>query len=596
MCGIAGKVSFTSSVVRSEDIKSMVQSIRHRGPDDQGIYISQTGSVGLGHARLSVIDISPAGHQPMGWKNRYWIVFNGEIYNYQKLKSSSKALFQSHTDTEVILAMYDRYGPVCVDHLQGMFAFTIYDTEKDILFCARDRLGQKPFKYTLTNTAFLFASEAKAILTQKEYVKEPDHNALRDYLTFGYCPAPATGFQGIHKLPPGHTLTLDLKSKKIQLKRYWRPPTKVETIRTPKEYSQAIRKTLTNAVTKRLIADVPLGAFLSGGLDSSIIVALMAKVGPKPPQTFSVGFENSKYNELPFARIVAKAYRTDHTELIIRPQDIASAPELASQFDEPFADSSALATHALSKLTRQHVTVALSGDGGDELFGGYKRYTWLTNLKRYGSVARLLGRAIHRIYPTNATHRLLEYTKSHPDTAAQYLDMMSIFPDKKLTKGRHSFHPYFANATPVDGARYTDIATYLPDDLLQKVDITSMAHALEVRSPFLDHSVIEAIAGIPASLIKQKKILKDTFADILPSQILRRSKKGFTVPINAWLKGDIDNYMKSILLSPKTAAREYYNQTEVKLLLKQHQQQTGNFAPQLWALLMLELWLQTYFD
>lgn len=586
----------------------MTRALSHRGPDGEGIYISPDGKVGLGHRRLKIIDLSDGGAQPMSYNDRYWITFNGEIYNYQTeraLLEQKGYRFSSHSDTEVILALYDAYQEQCVHHLRGMFAFAIYNSVRRTLFCARDRLGKKPFYFASLPTHFIFGSEIKAILTQGEYFRKPDEVALGNYLTFGYCPAPATGFAGIQKLEPGHTLTVDIDERKIVKNRYWHRPQPTALKLPIAEWKKQIRDTLTEAIKLRLVADVPLGALLSGGLDSSIVVGLMAQASSTPVRTFSIGFAEEKFNELPYARLVAERFGTDHTELVVPATSVEIAHELAAQFDEPFADSSALPTYLLSKLTKQHVTVALTGDGGDELFGGYRRYQWFRYLSwlRYGG--GVPGKLVHRLAtalqaatPATRWQRLKDYTHVFRQVykpAEQYRDIVSLFP----ATGARSFEQYFTGNDIVGDAMRVDIATYLPDDLLAKLDITSMAHGLEVRSPFLDHIFVESVAALPTALKMPhggKWILKETFKNLVPAEIIQRPKKGFALPLETWLTGDVMGYVRSVLQSPAARARVFYEHDTVAALLAAHGAGKGNYAPQLWALLMLELWWQRHFD
>ncbi|MCI0532711.1 asparagine synthase (glutamine-hydrolyzing), partial [bacterium] len=377
MCGITGKISLNSRTVNPADIEKMNGAIQHRGPDDGGIYLSPDQKTGLGHRRLSIIDLSPLGHQPMQYLNRYRIVFNGEIYNFREKRAKLEKegyVFTSHSDTEIILALYDKHKEDCLEHLRGMFAFAIYDEVEKILFCARDRVGKKPFKYYLDDNVFMFASELKAILTQPEYIKEPDLNAIHHYLTLQYVPAPLTGFKSIKKLEPAHYLILNLKTKELKKERYWRLDYSHKLQLSEREWEKQILEKLEESVRLRMISDVPLGAFLSGGIDSSAVVAMMAQHSDKPIKTFSIGFKEQKYNELPYARLVAEKFKTNHTEFIVEPNALEVLPFLVHHYEEPYADSSALATYYVSKLTREYVTVALNGDGGDENFAGYTRY------------------------------------------------------------------------------------------------------------------------------------------------------------------------------------------------------------------------------
>ncbi len=375
MCGIAGKLNFKNQPVEKTDILAMMNEIKHRGPDDEGIYLNN--NIGLGHRRLSIIDLSSNGQQPMPDESkRFWITYNGEVYNFLELKKEllrDGVRFKSNTDTEVIIYLYKKYGAECLKLLRGMFAFAIWDNEKKELFLARDRIGKKPLKYYLSNNVLIFSSELKAILKNKEVKKEIDWQAIDKFLTYKYVPAPRTGFKNIHKLPPAHCMTIKANGEKI-IKQYWDLNFEKKLDLSEKDWLKNITNKLKESVQARLISDVPLGVHLSGGIDSSLIVALMAEIQNKPIKTFSIGFKEKKYNELNYARLVAKKYKTNHQEFIIDPKAAEILPELAYSYEEPYADASLLPSYYLSKITKEHVTVALNGDGGDEVFAGYDRY------------------------------------------------------------------------------------------------------------------------------------------------------------------------------------------------------------------------------
>lgn len=629
MCGIAGKVFFSSQIVAESALKQMGAAIRHRGPDDAGTYVSPDRKVGLAFQRLAIIDLSAKGHQPMRYNNRYSIVFNGEIYNYQALRHMLKkkgTAFVSQTDTEVILALYDRYREKVVDYLRGMFAFAIYDEKENILFCARDRVGKKPFKYYHDGKVFLFASELKAILTQKEYKRAPDYEAIHHYLTYQYVPAPMTGFKGIKKLRPGHTLTIDVARNTVKEKRYWHLNYSKKLQLSEGEWKERILAKLEESVKLRMIADVPLGAFLSGGIDSSAVVAMMSKHSINPVKTFSIGFQEAKFSELSYARQIAEKFGTDHTEFVVTPDAIETLPLLVRHYEEPYADSSALPSYYVSKLTRDHVTVALNGDGGDENFAGYPWYSVQKFVLQYDRLqslhrataqpaARLLARMVKNTF-TNRVDRFAQ-TLSLP-YAERYANYICYFPDdakqriytdsfaqKVISKKSAELvaHAFAEARTPdkLDQTLYADIATYLPDDLLVKVDIATMAVALEGRSPFLDHEMLELTAQMPFDLklkgMNQKKyILKEALRGILPDEVMFRKKMGFGVPIEHWFRGDLDGYIRNILLSDRSESRGLFRRSEVEAIIRAHQSTGVNYAAQLWALLTLELWFREYFD
>jgi len=629
MCGITGKIHFNNNIVSEGDILIMNKKIEHRGPDDGGVYISPDKKVGLGHRRLSIIDLSPLGHQPMNYLNRYWIVFNGEIYNFQEKREfleKNGYAFNSHSDTEVLMALYDKFGKKCLEHLRGMFSFAIYDEQKKTIFCARDRVGKKPFKYYMGDSVFIFASELKAILTQPEYKKEVDYVAIHHYLTLQYCPAPLTGFKDIKKLEPAHYLFIDLKTKKIEKERYWKLDYSKKLDLSEDEWKKKIMEKLEEAVKLRMIADVPLGAFLSGGIDSSAIVGLMNKFSDKPVKTFSIGFEEKEYNELKYAKIVAEKFKTDHKEFIVKPDAIDLLPMLVRQYEEPYADSSALPAYYVSKMTRDFVTVALNGDGGDENFAGYSRYSafqfslWYEKFLPLHNlivlpITKLLARTIKNTFFERA-HRFSQtltedYRRRYMTYTAYFTnDQKSELYTNELKEKVWHYDTYdliakkFDEAeteSKMDQALYADFAAYLPEDLLVKVDIDSMTVALEGRSPFLDHELLELTAKIPFKLkIKgrnnKKYILKEALRGLVPNEVMFRPKMGFGVPIEAWFRGELKNYTHDILLSDKAINRGLFKKAYVEKILNEHSETTINCAYRIWALLTLELWFREYFD
>ena len=629
MCGIAGKISLSSSSVTKESVEVMCDAIQHRGPDDHGVYVSPDGKVGLGHRRLAIIDLSPLGHQPMRYLDRYEIVFNGEIYNFQEKRTElirEGYHFSSHSDTEVILALYDKYREKCLDHLRGMFAFALYDEKEQIVFCARDRVGKKPFKYSFDGKFFLFASELKAILTQPEYQKAIDYEAIHHYLTLQYVPAPMTGFKGIHKLAPAHYLALNLKTKELKIERYWKLDYSNKLHLSEAEWKKRILEKFEESVRLRMLADVPLGAFLSGGIDSSAVVAMMTRHSGAPIKTFSIGFKEEKYNELPWAKKVAEKFKTDHTEFIVEPHAIDILPTLIHHYEEPFADSSALPTYYVSKLTREHVTVALNGDGGDENFAGYSRYSAFQAsifLERFAWLAKTIGvpitRCIKNVFPNTFFDRIYRLTQSlSVDYRERYMGFTSYFTNEQKEKlytnvfkekitGKNTYSLVAkqflesGSKNKTEQAVYADFAMYLPEDLLVKVDIASMAVSLEGRSPFLDHEFLELTAQIPfglklKGLNNKKYILKEALRGILPDEILFRPKMGFGVPIDAWFRGELKGFAEDKLVHGELVKRDFFRSEAIQELLHAHTSTNINFSPQIWALLTLELWLEEYFQ
>jgi asparagine synthase (glutamine-hydrolysing) len=629
MCGIAGKVCFNHNTVETSELKKMGDAIKHRGPDDSGTYVSPNKKVGLSFRRLAIIDLSAKGHQPMGYKGRYWIVFNGEIYNFQEKRdmlAKKGHSFHSASDTEVILALYDMYKEKCLDHMRGMFSLAIYDEKEQVLFCARDRVGKKPFKYYLDDNVFIFGSELKAILTQKEYKKEPDYVAIHHYLTLQYVPAPRTGFKDIKKLEPGHYMSIDLRKKKITQKRYWRLDYSRKLDLDQSEWKQRILNKLEESVAMRMIADVPLGAFLSGGIDSSAVVAMMSRHSTKPIKTFSIGFQEAKYSELKYAKMIANAFNTDHTEFVVTPDAIEVLPLLVRHYEEPYADSSALPSYYVSKLTRQHVTVALNGDGGDENFAGYSRYSvqkFALAYDRFQAVHKVIGQpaaaAFYKVVRNTLAERANRFAQTiGKNYAERYVNYICYFtnPAKKhlYTVAFQSkmesinselvIREKFAEArTPdkLDQTLYADFVSYLPDDLLAKMDIATMAVSLEARSPFLDHEMLELTAQMPFDLKlkgrdQKKYILKEALRGIIPDEVMFRPKMGFGVPIENWFRGGLDQYIRDILLSDRSSDRGLFNRDSVEEVITDHQTSKVNHANQIWALLTLELWFREYFN
>lgn len=629
MCGIVGKIYFDKdSSVNIDQIERMAESIKHRGPDDSGVFLSSDKKVGLGHRRLSIIDLSPLGHQPMNYLGRYWIVFNGEIYNFKDERQKLENLgykFNSHSDTEVIMALYDKYGVECLNHLRGMFSFAIFDKKNQTLFCARDRVGKKPFKYYIDDKVFMFASELKAILTQKDYKKEPDYVAIHHYLTLQYVPSPLTGFKDIKKLEPAHYLLIDLKSRKLVKKRYWKLDYSHKLDLSEEEWKRKIIDKLEESVNIRMLAsDVPVGAFLSGGIDSSAIVGLMSKNSAKKVKTFTISFKEQKFDESKYARIVAKKFNTDHTEFVVKPETIEILPWLVKQYEEPYADSSGLATYYLSKLTKEHVTVALNGDGGDENFAGYGRYSvqkfalWYDNFKLLNKLAIPLSKFANTTFKTTFFERVNRFAKSmDQDYRERYVNYVCYFDNESKDKlytdefkskitGNNSneiiIEKFKESGTKdkLDQTLYTDFSSYLPDDLMVKVDIASMAASLEGRSPFLDQEFLELTAKIPFDLKlkgrnNKKYILKEALRGFVPDEVMFRPKMGFGIPIETWFKNDLAKYTEDVLLSDTFISRGLFNKEYVRWMLSEHQHTNTNYSSRIWALLTLELWFREYF-
>lgn len=626
MCGIAGKLYFDRGhAIQPQEIETMLNQIKHRGPDDAGIEC--IGPVGLGQRRLAIIDLSPAGHNPMPNEDKtIWITFNGEIYNYLDYRDDlikKGHTFRSHTDTEVIIHLYEEYGEHCVEKLRGMFAFAIWDSKKQRLFIARDRVGKKPLKYFYNETFFAFASELKAILAIPGVPREIDERAIHDYLTLQYIQHPATGFKGIYKLPPAHYAIIE--NGEVHIERYWKLDYTKKLDLSEADWCERILAKVEESTKIRLMSDVPLGAFLSGGVDSSAVVAMMAKHSSTPVKTFSIGFNEASHDETEYARIVAKQFNTDHTEFIVEPKAVDLFPLLAWHYEEPFADSSAIPTYYVSKLTREHVTVALNGDGGDENFGGYGRYTYHLLGKKFELIPRALRKGLilpgaklaNKLIPINFFRRAERFAQSITQSADyRYHNLICYFThDEKMALYTPEFKARLGmfdtaklmeqladesgSSDYIDRVLYTDFNSYLPNDLMVKVDIAAMANSLEGRSPLLDHELLELSAQIPSSLkIKdgeKKYIFKKALEPILPHEILYRPKMGFGVPLVHWFRKELKDYAYDTLLNGQGVKRGWFDRKAVQRLLDDHTQTQRDYSNHIWALIMLEQWLNTWF-
>ncbi|OWK26733.1 MAG: asparagine synthase (glutamine-hydrolyzing) [Parcubacteria group bacterium GW2011_GWA2_38_13b] len=625
MCGIVGIYNFQGKAVDEKLLLRMRDTLAHRGPDGASFYISPDKKVGLGHRRLSIIDLSERADQPMSNEDgTVWIVFNGEIYNFQALRPDLEKRghrFKSNSDTEVIIHLYEEYKEKCLDYLRGMFAFAIWDENAQKLFLARDRVGKKPLKYFIGPDFIVFASELKAILKHPEVKKEPDLEAIDEYLTYQYVPHPKTGFKNIFKLEPAHYLIVK-NSREIIKKRYWRLNYSKKIDLPEKEWEEVILEKLKESVRMRLVSDVPLGAHLSGGIDSSLIVALMSQETREPVKTFSIGFKESDYNELSYARLVAKKYNTEHREFIVEPNAVEILQKLVYHYEEPYADSSALPTWYLSEITRNHVTVALNGDGGDENFAGYTRYNAMKIFRQlsilpFKSQFKKLNQLIYEITKIKLFqkgYRLLDSYSADPlDFYLKIIDYFSqkekdlIYTEhfKELVKNSrwHSFlrekYNDAGNFDWLDRILHTDINSYLADDLLVKIDIASMAHATEVRSPFLDQEFLELTAKIPSGLkIKghnKKYLIKKIAEKYLPKECIYRTKQGFGVPLDHWFRGGLENYLRGELLDEKFL-NYGFKKEGLEKLLQDHKSFKQNYANHLWALLFLRTWFKTWFE
>jgi len=633
MCGIAGIINIDSNPERLL-LEEMCRIMTHRGPDGEGYYID--GPVALGHRRLSIIDIE-GGKQPLSNEDgTIWITYNGEIYNFLELKEELTGKghrFKTKSDTETIVHAYEEHGIKCLEKLRGMFAFGVWDDKKKVLFLARDRLGKKPLYYYFDNKKFVFASELKAILQDKRINKKINTKAVADYLTYNYIPFPETIFRGIYKLPPGHFMTVriiqDVKNSQIDMKleerleisvqQYWDIEYNPDYSLSEDDWAVSLREKLQEAVKLRLISDVPLGAFLSGGIDSSTIVALMSMVQDNPVKTFSIGFKEEDFSEIKYAREIAKRFGTEHYEMIVEPDAMEVLPHLAWEFDEPFADSSAIPTYYVSKMARQHVTVILSGDGGDETFAGYRRYLWANDMHRYDWLPIALKKILFGIpaalFPEGIKGKgMLTHLSRDPFERYAGLNTFSdhnylknvlsrdvIADVKQNYNGKTPNYPYlkkYYDSCKSDDyltkIQYVDTKTYLAEDILTKVDRASMLCSLETRAPLLDHEVIEFAARIPSSFkidnSETKHILKRAMKGILPEEILFRKKMGFGVPLVYWFKKDLSEYARDILLSQNATQRNIFNVNYIQTLLENHQKKGRDLSARIWALLFFEHW------
>ncbi len=628
MCGICGVVyADPQHPVERHLLNRMNDALSHRGPDSEGLYLQE--NVGLGHRRLAIIDLV-TGKQPLCNEDEsIWIVFNGEVYNFPELRISLQSLghtFRTNTDTEVIVHAYEEYGFDCLEHLDGMFAFALWDSRKKRLFAARDRFGKKPFYYAHRKEGFFFGSELKSLLQHPLIQKETDPVAVHHYLTLQYVPDPYSIYKDIFKLPPAHFLVLE--ENKCRTARYWdiryTPKLKI----SEKEAEEQLWEILKEAVKKRLVSDVPLGAFLSGGIDSSIVVSLMAGLCAEPVRTFSIGFDYESFNELPYARAVAEKWATEHYEFIVKPETVAEMiPKLVHIFDEPFADSCAFQTYYLARLTRQHVTVVLNGDGGDETFAGYPRY-WLDRyVKPYSALPRFITQKMTPALvgwmrePTNVPveanwrmglKRLSQVAEVSPKASiirwGSYFseDMkQACFNDKmsSLVKGHSSdafLAEFFDRASAdsfLDRTLYVDMLNYLTGNNLVKMDRMTMAHGLEARSPLLDKTYVEFSARLPETMKikgrRTKYLLRKMSADILPREIRERSKRGFAAPVEEWLKKDLRELINDALLSSNSNIYNFFRRDCIQKMADEHQKGRINHGRRIWMLLILEEWCRS---
>ena len=627
MCGIVGMVRGRDRAVDAELLQRMCDAIRHRGPDEEGRYLG--GRAGLAMRRLAIIDLA-GGQQPMHNETRTaWIVFNGEIYNYKPLRARLEELgheFYTDSDTEAILHAYEQYGADCPKHLRGMFAFAIWDEAREELFLARDRVGKKPLLYAHIGDQLIFGSEFTALLLHPDITREVAPEAIHYYLSFMCVPAPLTAYRQIKKLEPGCSLTFT-RDGRVQIQRYWQPDFTGKVKLTEEEAGERAVELLRDAVRVRLMAEVPLGAFLSGGIDSSTVVALMSEASSEPVKTFSIGFEEQDFSELHHARRIAAHVGADHHEFIVRPDALEVLPTLVEHYGEPYADSSAIPTYYVARETRRHVTVALNGDGGDECFAGYERYAAMRLAETYrrlpgrlraGVIEQAVGllpsSELRRSRVRDAQRFLRAASLPTVERYARWVSVLDrgakdeLYADefRRQLNGHDAaalLAPWFARvngAGVVDAALLTDTMTYLPNDLLVKVDIATMAVSLEARSPFLDHHVIEFAASLPEKYklrgLTTKYLLKRVLRKLLPADILDRRKMGFGVPITHWLRGELAPFLRATLLSERSLRRGLFKPERVAHMVAEHTEGRRDYAHQLWTLMMLELWYQRFID
>jgi asparagine synthase (glutamine-hydrolysing) len=651
MCGIAGAAwTAGGQPIARDDLERMTQAIVHRGPDDAGqFWSSPPGENGvpdpaapgaaLGFRRLSIIDLA-AGHQPLSNEDEtIWIVFNGEVYNYRELRPGLEARghrFATHTDTETIVHLYEEEGIDCVHRLRGMFAFAIWDNRRKRLVLARDRLGKKPLVYRHEAGRLLFASELKSILQVPGIPREVNAEAVDLFLTYQYVPHPRSILKGFNKLSPGHLAVYE--NGRLEVKRYWTAPYSNSDFArlahlqgsdswTDEQWRTTLRETLTESVRLRMRSDVPIGAFLSGGIDSTITAGVMQSLSDRPIHTFSIGFPVPQFDERSYAREAAAHLKTNHHEYVVEPSALESLPKLTWHYDEPFGDSSAIPTRYLAEVTRREVTVALSGDGGDELFAGYDRYDAVRLASRIDRLPHWLRGVfawnLWQQLPTSTNQRALgrrikRFAAGLAESPERrYLRWITIFDAERR---RELYSPEFRERLDgFDSANFlldcyracpdrdlvtrttcVDVNSYLPCDILTKVDIATMAHSLEARCPFLDHHVVELAARMPIRLKqhggKGKRILLETFADLLPASIQNRPKMGFGVPLAHWFRAELKPLLYDTLLDPTARSRGYFDPAQVARLVEEHQSGKWDHSYRLWALIVLERWHRAFID
>ncbi len=626
MCGIVGILDTRGARdIDREALRRMNESQHHRGPDEGELYLE--AGLGMGHRRLSVIDIA-TGQQPFrSGDGTMALVFNGEIYNYRALRDELIALghvFRTKSDTEVIMQAYQAWGEDCLRRLRGMFAFALWDKQRQLLFMARDHVGVKPMFYSLLpNGLFVFGSELKSIMTFPELSRELNPRAVEDYFAYGYVPEPNTIFHNAYKLSPGHCITLRIGDTRVEARRYWDLPFRPQAPRPEAEVTAELAARLQEAVLSQTEAEVPLGAFLSGGVDSSAVVAMMAQQGKEAVTTCSIGFDDPEFDESTYANMVAQRYTTRHHAQVVSKDDYGLVDMLAGLYDEPYADSSAIPTYRVCQLARKHVTVALSGDGGDENFAGYRRYRYAmaehsvrsklpAGIRKplFGTLGALYPKAdwAPRVFRAKTTFEALAR-----DLVEGYFHGVSIMPDRvrdelfsdgfrTRLQGYRAIEVMRGHAQnaptddPLSLLQYLDFKTYLPGDILTKVDRASMAHSLEVRVPLLDHTFLEWVSGLPSDIKLQggqgKYIFKKSLEPFLPEDVLYRAKKGFSIPVAAWLRGPLRQAVREAVLSPRLLDTGIFNERYLRHMVDQHESGASDYSASLWSVLMFEAFLR----
>jgi asparagine synthase (glutamine-hydrolysing) len=630
MCGIAGIVDFKGNKINGLLLKAMCDAMIHRGPDDEGYYYSRNPgtTAALGHRRLSIIDLE-GGHQPIhNEKKDIWVIHNGEIYNFMELKRALEKrghVFYTRSDAEVIVHAYEEYGDDAVKYLRGMFAFAIWDEPNRKLILARDRIGKKPLLYSVTDNKLIFASEFKALLEHPAIDKEIDSQAIHHYLTYLCIPEPITIFKKVKKLPPAHILVW--QDQDIKIKNYWKIDFSKKIKISEKEAIEQVSRIIEEAVKIRLVSDVPLGTLLSGGIDSSCVAAFMNKLGADQFHTFSIGFNEAQFNELPYARIVADYLKSDHSEYYVTPDALVALPELVERYGEPFGDSSALPTYYVTKAASSKVKVVLNGDGGDEVFAGYRRHLATYLAEKYGPLAKAINRSPFRpffnIFPDkpsspNSPGNIRRFlSAAELDRAHRHMRWIGFFDDafkqRLYTRGfRHKTEGVDSSVflcrlfdeakglDSIDAVLYADILFGLQTDLLVKMDIASMANSLETRAPLLDHQLMEFSASLPSDLkirnFSLKYMLKKVIKGMVPDEILKRPKRGFAIPVDKWFRGHLKNYLIDTIFSKNALNRGYFEPDKLKEVVDHHLSGRNDYGQHLWGLLVLELWHRRFID